>query len=389
MSTTAPNSLPPSPDFGVDYVQLPITSDEQSLADGAVATLQATWPDWEPNDGDMEVVLIETLATIAADATQQASNMPPAALIALGQLIGVPYSEGVQATTTVTLTFIDDAGGYFVEAGSEVEIGGYAFDTVADVTSASGSDTVAGVQVICAVAGQAANGLSTADGWASISLPVWVTDLATDAPTSDGVDPIDDQAYLDLVSRELQLRARVVVTLADYELIALDQPGVARAYAETTAARDVSIYLTGPDGEPVPTPIKTALAAIYATKRLVNVTVSILDANYTTIDVGWAAQAAVGFDPSDVQARGNAALAQLLSPAGWGIPTGVSTEGFAPWDSDNVVRVNKIIATLGSLPGLDFVVGTPTINGVAADFTMTGPVALPQPGTMTGTVSSP
>jgi hypothetical protein len=370
---------------------LELTTDEQTLADNAIAALQATWPDWEPNDGDMEVVLIETLAPLAQNAAQQAANMPPAALIALGEMMGVPYNDGVQAQTTAMLTFIDTAGGYYVPAGSEIDLGGYAFSTMYDQTSVAGSDTITGVEIIATLVGAAANGLSSASsGWASVTLPVWVQDVATEAPTVNGEDPDDGQTYLNTVSRELQLRARVVVTLPDYEIAALDTPGIGRVYAETNTARDVSVWVTDPDGQPVDQTIKDQLAALYATKRLVNVTVGILDPAYTTIDITWTAMALAGYAASDVLARGNAALAQLLNPAGWGAPLAgdPGSANALSWDNDNVVRVNKIIQTLGAVVGLDYVEGDPLINGVAADFTMGGTVALPEVGTLAGTVDT-
>jgi hypothetical protein len=390
--TTTAQVPTPAPDFGTDYVSLELTTDEQTLADGAITRLQTVWPDWQPNDGDFEVVLIETLAPLAQNAVAQASNMPPAALIALGELIGIPYSDGVQAQTTVTLTFIDDAGGYLVAAGSEISLGGYAFSTTTDVTSVAGAATLPGVEIIAEVVGSDADGLTTdQSGWASITLPVWVQGVATESPTVGGEDPDDDQVFLNKVSRELQLRARVVVTLPDYEIVALDTPGVGRVYAMTDSARNVTVYVTDPQGEPCTDDVKDQLAAVYATKRLVNVTVAISDPTYTEVDITWEAVAQSGFAASDIVARGNAALAQLLSPAGWGAPLSgdPGSANALSWDNDNVVRVNKIIQTLGSVTGLDYVVGEPLINGAAEDFTMDGDVALPQPGTFDGTVNTP
>jgi hypothetical protein len=390
-SSTTPTSAP-APDFGTDYVQLELTTDEQTLADGAIARLQAAWEDWEPNDGDMEVVLIETLAPLAQNAIQQAANMPPAALIALGEMMGIAYSDGIQAQTTATMEFLDDAGGYYVPAGSEISLGGYAFSTAYDVTSAAGETTATGVEIIATVVGIGANGLTTgSSGWSSISLPVWVQSIDTEAPTAGGEEPDNDQDFLNKVSRELQLRARVVVTLPDYEIAALDTPGIGRVFAQTDSARNITVWVTDPQREPVNDDIKDELAALYATKRLVNVTVAIADPAYTEIDIEWEAVVQSGYAASDVLARGNSALAQLLNPAGWGSPLSgdPGSANALSWENDNIVRVNKIIQTLGAVVGLDYVVGEPLINGQPDDFTMDAAVALPQPGTFTGTVNTP
>jgi len=378
-------------DYPADYVRLQVDADEQSLADGAIDNLRATWDDWVGNDSDMEVVLIETLAPFAAAAISKAAEMPPAAFIALGtKLYGIAYQQGVPATTTVTLTFQDNVGGYFVGAGSEFLLGGYGFSTVDDVTSVSGQATMPGVQVLADDVGTSYNGLTSAD-WASVSLPVWVTDLATEAPTSDGVDPQDDNDYLDMLSRELQLRGRMIVTLPDYELAAIDTPGIGRAFALTTAARDVSVYLTDPNGEPVPSTVKDTLVATYNAARLVNVTVTLLDANYSTINVDYEVVALPGFDLTGLQTSIDSSLSLNLSPPQWGTVTyGQPGSGPSQWINDSTVRLNKVISIIGMVPGVAYVVANSVkINGTAADFAMPGPVALPRPGTFTGKVDPP
>jgi hypothetical protein len=377
------------PDYPAFYVELDVNTDEQQLADGAIANLQATWMDWEPSDGNLEVVLIETISPMAAVAAENMAQMTEAAFIALGtKLYGIPYQDGAPASTTVTITFQDAAGGYDVSVGSEFDLMGYAFQTVDYVPPvAAGITEVAGVNVVANDVGVAFNGLTSAD-WSNATLPVWVTDLATEAPTSGGEDPQDDNDYLNMLSRELQLRGRMVVTLPDYELVAIDTPGIGRAYAVTTAARDVTVTVTDPQGHPVSSTIKDTLAATYATERLVNVTVAIDDATYTTINIGYSVMCIPGFDPAGVESSCNGALTQALDPGVWGsVAYGQPGSGPSNWVNDNTVRLNKMIAVVGSTPGVQYV-QTLTINGSAADLVMPGTVALPQPGTMTGTVNT-
>jgi hypothetical protein len=379
-----------APDFPAYYVTLDVVTDQSALADQAIANLQTTWgSDWIPNDGNMEVVLIETLAPFAAESARNMASMSDAAFIALAsKLWGIPYEQGSPATTTVTLTFQDTNASYYVAAGSEFSLSGYAFQTVVDVYS-NNQATVTGVQVISNDTSAEQNGLDSSD-WSNTTLPVWVIELATEAPTSDGTDPQDDTAYLDYSSRELQLRGRMVVTLPDYEIVALDTPGIGRAYATTTAARAVTVTLTDPNGQPVPAAVKNTLSAIYAAERLVNVTVTLADATYSTINVNYQVVALPGFDTTALVQSVNANLSQLLSPQGWGLVYyGQPGTGPTTWINDPIVRLNKIITAIGSSPGVKYVVaGSVTINGSAADFTMSGAAPLPRPGTFTGTALS-
>jgi hypothetical protein len=194
---------------------------------------------------------------------------------------------------------------------------------------------------------------------------------------------------MDMLSRELQLRGRMIVTLPDFELAAVDTPGVGRAYAVTTAARDVTVYLTDPEGLPVPAEVKATLADVYAQGRIVNTTVNLDDASYSEIDVTYSVAANPGFEPGNLIDSVNALLTNALSPSGWGVVT-YGQPGTSPssWINDSTVRLNKIISIIGNYPGVAYVVANSVqINGVEDDFVMPGPVALPTPGTMTGTVT--
>lgn len=379
-----------APDYPADYVELTFTTDEQTLADNAVADLQTTWPDWQPNDGDVEVVLMETLASYATASAQQASAMPPEAFIALGtKLYGIQIAQGAPASTTITLTFQDDTGGYYVPAGSEFELGGYAFSTVLDVTSAPGETTETGVDVVANDVGIAFNDLTDSD-WASVTLPVWVTDLATEAATSGGVDPQDTYDYLNMLSRELQIRGRMIVTLPDFEIAAVNTTGIGRAFAVTDSARNVTVTLTDPDGLPVADTIKDALMATYQAATLVNVTFVLADASYTEVDVDYEVVALPGFDPVQLEQSINGTLSSWLSPNGFGVVVMGQPGSSMTWLPDNTVRLNKVIATIGNAPGVAYVVANSVkLNGVEDDLVMPGAVALPTPGTMTGVVDTP
>jgi hypothetical protein len=156
----------------------------------------------------------------------------------------------------------------------------------------------------------------------------------------------------------------MVVTLPDYEIVALDTPGVGRAYAVTDSARNITVYLTDPSGLPVPQTVKDTLTATYAAERLVNVTVTLADATYTKINVAYQVVALPGFDPTALVQSVNANLQQTLSPMGWGAVTyGQPGAGPSTWINDTVVRLNKIISVIGSTPGVKYVVANSVTLG--------------------------
>lgn len=369
------------------YIRIPIQTDASTLADDAIARWVAAYPAYEPNDGDPEVVQIEAMAPMAANAAQAAALVPPAVLRTVAvRLHGIAYQAGQAAATTVTFTMTDTAA-HTIPAGTEVDIDGYAFTVDTDTPTAALS--VPGVPVTCATIGTEANGLPGDDVVLASAL-AFVADVAVDTPTTGGIDPEDDDAFQDRASRKLQLRGDTLVTPADYELEALDQLGIGRAIATIdVATRTMHVTVTDPDGNAAAPADKTALAATYAALRQTNWSVTVADATYTPVSVTYSVHAYPGFDATDLIARCNAALQAYLSPAGFGLQrsTGDTTATTTTWVLDNVVRKNKLIDLLGDVDGVDYVADL-TITGADAsgNLALPGTVALPTPGTLTGTV---
>jgi hypothetical protein len=371
------------------FIKVPFTSDADTLADRAVDRLRVEWPGWEPNDGDMEVVQIEALAPMAQNAVETA--VPPAAFRAiLERLHGVLRLAGTPATTTVTLLFAD-ADPHTVDAGYEVQIDGVAFTTD---TAATGTSPLAAVPVTATVIGTVANDLP-GDVVAPGGALAFVSDITVDTPTTGGTDPEDDDDYQDRGSRELELQAKTLVTTRDYELDAIDQPGIGRAVATAnTTTRTMTVTVTGEDGHAAASGDKTALAASFEEFRLSNWTVAIADPTYTTINVTYTVKAYPGFDAVDLEARVDAALAAALDPAASGRPRSFAdtSEVTTRWVIDPKIRRNKLIDAIGDVDGVDYV-DTLTLSGSAGsadtdgNWNMPGTVPLPLPGTFTGTVT--
>jgi hypothetical protein len=320
-----------------------------------------------------------------------------AAIRTLGtMLLGVPYDPGTPATTTVALTMIDEAG-YTIPGGvSQIAIDGYAFVLTADAVVPAGSDSIGGVPVACLVDTAAANGL-TGDNVSSLTLPSWVTGIVVEAATANGTDPEDDPTYAGKVSAELMTRARTLVNARDLALDALAVPGVARAYAVTSAARVVDVWLVGEDGLPVTSDVKTQVTSRYADARMINIVYNVHDASYCTVNVAYSVVANPNVIPADLTSRINDALVAILSSLSWGgggsaVPTGVGL-----WSINQpVVFKNAIVAAIGAIYGVVLVesvtLSSPTAGATvssAGDLTMPGVVPLPQLGTVTPTLDYP
>ena len=338
------------------YVQLPFTTNPDDLEDLAIAFIQSQKPGWSPEEGDLSILMIEALAPLAANAAQIAANMPPAALIALGtELLGLTYEPGVSAFALATLTVQDTNGPYTIPQGSEVDISGIAFSTTADLTIPNGS-TTGTVPVAANDPGTFANGLDGTD-WASGNLPVFVTGFSLGGATSGGVDPQDDADFLNSVAQELQLRSKSLITLIDFEITAVNTPGIGRAVfvGQTGSPRNIDGYVTDPEGNAVSTGIKdTLLATLSATDvRMVNAVITVNDPAYTTVSVTYELLALPGVDATGLGANCDSALDAELSPAGWGSPT-PNAPGLT-WVDQPVVHVNRLIGVISGVQGVNYV----------------------------------
>ena len=369
------------------YVELPILVDEQQMVDDAIDRLRARWPDWTPDDGDLEVVMIEDLAPMAADAARIAATMPSAALRAYGtKLLGIPYGSGSPAGTTLTITALDDAG-YTVPAGGQLEIDGYAFNVFQDVEIPVGDIEVSGAQVYAAIATAGANDLTGALV-AQLSLPSFVVDVTVDKPTAGGADPQTDAEYQSDISDELRLRAKSIITTRDFEIEALAfSSEIGRAMAIGNTARLVTVTIATLQGTAVSSPTKDALAAHYSYFEQVNTTYTINDPDPNNLSIVWSAKAEPlpFMDAVGLLAQVNAMLSRRLSPATWGSPQWGDPGSTSNWQNETTVRINELIAWIGGTFGVDYCIDV-TINGNAVDYVMTGAAPLPVLVSCEGTV---
>lgn len=386
------------------YVALDIAIDETQISDDAIDRLRTRWDNWEPDDGDLEVAILEEGAGYAAALGYAVSQMFMAAFAQFGlTLYGIPMGAGSPAETTVTIEVVDDNGPYTIPAGAQFNIDGFAFNIASDTTIPNGETEATGVQVFCAVNTAAANGL-TGDLIAQLSLPSFVTNITVEAPTDEGTDPQTMAQYRDSLSSELQLRAKTIVTTRDFEFEALNfSPAIGRVVAVGDTARLVNVFLATPTGGVVDSTTKANLTAHYEEFALVNTDFSINDAEYSMVSVDYEVIKVPGSttDPTALQALINSVLSQRLSPpyfgqAGSGQPPVTSAVG---WIADPTIYKNDIVSLIGNVPGVQHVISvTLSANenadgsGAAIDpdsdgnITLPGTAPLATAGTMTGTV---
>ncbi len=145
----------------------------------------------------------------------------------------------------------------------------------------------------------------------------------------------------------------------------------------------VTVALVAADGTPVETATHLAVVEYLDSLREVNFQVHTIDPTYVVVNVAYSVHIANGYVAEEVIARVDDALAAVLSPSVWG----GGDLSPAIWSAEaKVVRYFSLSNVIAAENGVAWV-GSLTLNGAAADLTLTGIAPLPQPGTMTGTVA--
>src|SRR4051812_28978822 len=104
----------------VDYINPPIETDADVLADNAIEYLQANLDGWVPQDYNLEVWLAAAIARLNADTRDTAASVPTSIFRTFGSnLLGLVPVDAVAATTTTTWT-AQDAAGYTIADGTQL-----------------------------------------------------------------------------------------------------------------------------------------------------------------------------------------------------------------------------------------------------------------------------
>lgn len=389
------------PDIYVDAV---IPEDPDDYIELAYDGIRVRFPDWEPNEAHLEVILIAVLAQIAADLAQVAVQVPPAIFRYFGaSLARIQPIDAAPAIVQSTWTMVDNAG-YTIPADTVVAINASGdvrvpFRVVSDVVVPSGSTaTVAGGVTLVAInEGADGNDLPGPVELVDTGLP-FVAGITLVGTTTDGNDAEDNDTYQNRLARELALMAPRPILPPDFATLALETPGVWRALAldgydpvSNTFGNEKYTALAGvtQDGSAIATGVKTQLAADMDARREANFVVPVIDPTYTTVDVGYDISVYPDWDSTDVEQRADAMIRSFLDPATWGAEDGT---GDRPrWNNVAVVSRLSLTAALGGVQGIRLINDvTLAVHGgslASADLPLPGAAPLPLPGTITGVIT--
>ena len=367
-----------SPDVR-EYVDLTIFDENPvTILNDILTTGRGLLPEWQPQVGQIEVVLAEAFAVRSAEVVNAINRIPAATTEVLLQLFGLTRSDGVKATATLSLTFTETAT---LPAGTEflyvnaVSGVSYIFTLDEDASLTVTAETATGTFAVTAqTVGTAYNFSADGNSLALLARTATFLESASfSVSPSGGKNAETDTEYF---SRGVTLLASYTSAATTANQIKYYTSGN-KTYANRVGVfnrrryrdRDTTADSYGfHDGSVLVAVGQTVSNAASATQELTvsasnltdlyesldertpsGLTIDVMSAELAEIDVTATVQKKTGFTASTVQTAITNALKAYIEPN--------------TWDFDHsTVRRNEIIALIDGVEGVDYV-SSLTMNG--------------------------
>jgi len=217
-----------------DYIIEPLDTDADVLYGQFVEFIQSYYPDWNPSEGQLDVIIGRYFSMQAAFTADMASRVQRAIYRYFGaSLANIAPLPGAAATGIVNFTIDPPEPDviYTLPYGTLVGITDtdgdlQMFSTLEDMVVPIGiTDGVVGVQAI--ELGIAGNGLTGTVQL--IELVDWISEAEVAGATTGGADPEEDDVYIQRLTDNLALMAPRPILAQDFAVMAQNVPGIWRA----------------------------------------------------------------------------------------------------------------------------------------------------------------
>lgn len=384
-----------------DYTDPDVLADIDEVEAEIFDSVTATWPAFTGKAASGTVVLARSLTPLYVEQRILLAQRAADTFDFFGEKIArVPRIQPVAATASLTWV-AGDTLGHTVDEDTQVSIGGVTFAVVAPAEITAGTDTVTGVQAAALDPGSFANDL-TGDV-TIISREQWMLSATLEAPTVNGDDGETTDEYIDRLARRRRLGTLMPIMADQWAELTLEASseivrvvildGYDNIAGTDNNPRTVTIVAVDTNGLTPSSGVLSSILTYVEPLRGANWTVYARGAWYTTVDADYTARALPGYDPVQVKTAADAAVADVLDPRNFGLPQDTGDPG-SPDVSEvarQLVPIGEIYQAVESVTGIDYCsdakLATHGGTLASASLTLTGRVALPVAGTITGTVA--
>ena len=220
------------------YINLAIPSDRDTLIQSALSSIATTLPGWRPREGNLEVLLLEQFADMAAESASVAAQVPLSIFSYYGSMLGLGQNMGTQMVVTTTWTLaVPSTNDTLFAAGTKasafVNSTYYQFELVNDLVVSAGDRSASGT-MIATNSGSSYNAVYSSSGTTYLQALYNVANLSSilvTGVTVSGVDSENDTNYFNRLSNSLTLYTPRPIIPNDFSALATEVSGVGRASA--------------------------------------------------------------------------------------------------------------------------------------------------------------
>lgn len=364
------------------------STSEDELVQSAVDKMRETIPEWEPDESQTEMVLLQAIAVMVGVEVYAINQLPETVLEQLLNLYGVIRSPGVPASTSVEFGVDESSPTQVVPAGTRLrftlEQTGETFDLVTtESVTITTSERLTGVaSAVMEEVGGSVNGLQ--DVQLDVVDPLFFVEFARLAsPLTGGADSEDDESFYTRGSARLQRQVATLVLPQQFELAVTEDDRVGRAKglnltnpdAPGQALGHITIVTTDRSGNALAESVMEELKLRLTDMSIAGLTVHVVPPVYTAIDLTVDIVQNRPYNTELVRENVEAQLRAYFSPLGW------------PWRTE--VYATEVTSTAAKAAGVAFVQKSTIAleDGIQNDdfvsLTDTGLAALPTVGTVT------
>jgi hypothetical protein len=216
-----------------DYIIEPLDTDPDSIFANFVDFVRFTFPNWNPSEGQLDVIIPKFMSTQTALTADMASRVQRAIFRYFGAtIVNIPPLPGSFAQATIQFT-VSDGLAHQLPANTVVGLTDLNGDThmfmmLADVNipATPGPTTNSGTAVATDL-GSYNNGLSGTVFM--IEMFDWIDSAVVLGVSSGGTDPEEDSVYLNRLTTNLGMMSPRPILAEDFALLAQNIAGVWRA----------------------------------------------------------------------------------------------------------------------------------------------------------------
>jgi Baseplate J-like protein len=386
-----------------DYIIEPLDTDVETLFQDFVDYIRNYYPDWNPSEGQLDVLIARFFSIQTAFTADMASRVLRAIFRYFGStMANIPPLPGSFASATVAFTVSDgeahtlpeDTLVGLTDSDGDIQM----FALVDDLNFAAGDVTESGV---CQAVEIGAAGNDLTGTVQMIELVDWIDSAVVSGVSSGGSDPEVDEIFLARLSDNLQIPRRPALP-NDFALVAQNVPGVWRSCVidnydlgppvNAAAAQCIAISSVDEQGQPLSAAVRADLLAYLNSLVRQNFKIGFQDPTYNTVQITYNVTAIEFTEPAAVKTAIDDAIAQNLSPANFAqYPEQAANN--RSWRNVKVIRYLDLTTIVENVPGVDHINNlTFGLNGGAQDKNdknLNGLFPLTNPSAPAGAVVAP